>query len=447
MEKPAKLFGTNGIRGVPNEGLNSDLCLEMGRSIASFFDSGTIAIARDTRLSGDYIFSTVSAGLLSAGSSLVNVGVLPTPGLQMYCKTHKIPGVMITASHNPPQYNGIKVIEADGTEASRETEESLELLYYNRKFRVSDWKNLGVMSAEPEYYKSYVESMISSAGLNEKKIDLRIAFDAGNGASFLTTPLMLQRVGTTLTTLNCNPDGLFTSRNSEPKPENLKSLETLMKSGNFDIGIAHDGDADRCVFYDEKANFVEGNEILAIFAKYLCEKGDTVVTPISTSDALEEVCRLKGINLVRTKVGAPIVARTIIKEKASLGGEENGGIIFSKHQFCRDGGMTALLMISVMNKTGKRLSELTREIPKYFVMKRSVQRKTSWDAISKLLRGSDDILKTDETDGLKIWEKSGWVLIRPSGTEPIIRIYSNSRTLEDSEKLCKKYTELIGQLS
>ncbi|MCL4342688.1 MAG: phosphoglucosamine mutase [Candidatus Thermoplasmatota archaeon] len=445
MEKPGRLFGTNGIRGVPNEDLTSDLCIGMGRAIASHFNASRIAIARDTRQSGDYIFSLVSAGLLSGGSDLTNIGTLPTPGLQIYCKMHAIPGVMITASHNPPKYNGLKVIEPDGTEASRQTEEDLERLFHSGSPKKADWRSLGSITSEPEFYKTYVERVLDSAKMAGKNVKLKIAFDAGNGASYLTTPLLLQKTGAKLTTLNSNPDGLFTSRDSEPKPENLTALSSLMKSGEYDMGIAHDGDADRCVFYDEKGEFLDGNSILPILTKYYCKRGDTVVTPVSTSDSLEDVCRSNDIRLIRTKVGAPLVARTVIQEKAALGGEENGGIIYPRHQYCRDGAIAAMLIISIMNSTGKRLSDLLSEIPRYHVLKSSVQRKGKWEDIEARIRSIDGIQKIDETDGLKVWERTGWVLIRPSGTEPIIRVYSNAKDEEAGRKLLAKYLSIAAQ--
>lgn len=444
-EKQTRLFGTNGIRGVPNLDLTQDLCINIGLSISEVFrKNSTVAMARDTRKSGPFVFSLVSSGILSGGRNIVDIGILPTPALQLYCRDNKIPGVMITASHNPPQYNGIKVIDPDGTEASKETEMSIETVYRQGTYSRSEWHGTGTVWHEPDYYRTYADSVLGSAGLRNRHLKYNVVFDAGNGASYLTTPLMLQEAGVRLVTLNCNPDGRFSSRNSEPKPENLKDLRTVISAGGYDIGIAHDGDADRCVFFDENGNYADGNVILAIFARYLCHKGDTVVTPVSTSDALQDVCDEREIRLVRTVVGAPVVARTLRTVKGSLGGEENGGIIYPRHQYCRDGAMSAALMLSIMHDSEKSLSDLISEIPHYTTIKESVERKADWNVISSRLESASGIVKIDRTDGLKIFEKDGWALIRPSGTEPIIRIYTSSRISDVAERLLKKYRKIIA---
>lgn len=445
-QKQARMFGTNGIRGVPNHDLNQDLCINVGLSISKVFhEYDTIAMARDTRKSGPYIFSLVSSGILSGGRNIVDIGVLPTPALQLYCKDNGIPGVMITASHNPPQYNGIKVIDPDGTEASQDTEMKIERVYHEGTYLKSEWSGIGYVWREPDYYRMYIDRVMKSAGIERGSIKYNVVFDAGNGASYLTTPLLLQNVGTRLVTLNCNPDGRFSSRNSEPKPENLKDLSTLISGGSYDIAIAHDGDADRCIFFDEKGTYIDGNVVLAIFARYLCKRGDTVVTPVSTSDAVQDVCDEKGIKLIRTKVGAPIVARKLRAVNGNLGGEENGGIIYPRHQYCRDGAMTAALMISIMHSSGKSLSELVSEVPAYTTFKDSVKRTQEWNTISSLIIEAPGIVKVDETDGLKIFERDGWALIRPSGTEPIIRIYTSSRSRDAAERLLNKYKDIIAR--
>lgn len=448
QEGRRKLFGTNGIRGIPNEDLSVEFSQDMGKAIGSFFKPGVRAVARDTRLTGPMILNAVTSGMMACGSSIVDLGILPTPALQYYCKTRKIYGVMITASHNPPMFNGIKCIDKDGTELSQADEMKIEDTYYDRNFKTVGWQENGTYShdnsAKAAYEKAVIQKVNTSAIASR---ELRVAFDAGNGASYITTPEILLELNCKTVALNCNADGKFTSRESEPKPENLGNLITLMKSGEFDIGIAHDGDADRAVFIDEKGNFVDGDKSLALIVKHVIGKGDKVVTPVSSSDAMKELCENAGATLIQTRVGAPIVSRTMIREKATIGGEENGGVIYPNHQFCRDGAMTAALMLDILASSSKPLSELVGDLPDYFLARGSVRIKKPVNEILASIENSSDSKEIDRTDGLKISEGSNWVLIRPSGTEPIIRVYAQGRTVHESEKLANLYLDMIRKLN
>ncbi|WP_337860090.1 phosphoglucosamine mutase [Ferroplasma sp.] len=446
MKQP-QLFGTNGIRGIPNQDLTIELASGIGSAIGTFFNSPKIAIAKDTRISGDMFMQVVDSAVMSTGADVIYTGELPTPGLQYYCKVNKIPGIMITASHNPPQYNGIKAIASDGTEINEEMEVKIEEIYEKKAYKKAAWDKIGRYYYDSTAIDLYMDSIIDS--IDSKRImesHLKVAIDTGNGASYFTSPTILAKLNCHVVSLNANPDGKFSSRNSEPKPENLVDLISIMKTGKFDLGIAHDGDADRCVFIDENGNYIDGDKSLALIVKNTVNKGDIVVTPVSSSDALEEVCREKGAKLISTRVGAPIVARAMIENKASIGGEENGGIIYGKHQFCRDGAMTMALMLNLLAKENKTVSELLKGIPDYTMIKTSVPRKKEWDDIKKLLMEKYKGNKMDFTDGIKLYDANGWTLIRPSGTEKIIRIFSESINKKDAEQYNKKYVDFLNNL-
>lgn len=446
-EEIPRLFGTNGIRGVPNEDLTVEFSSDIGKAAAAFFDSPVIAIGRDTRITGDMITYAVVSGVLSTGTNVIDLGVLPTPALQYYCKVNELYGIVITASHNPPQFNGIKCVDKDGTELERTREEEIEKIYHYRKFKKASWENIGIYSRASGAIENYIKGVLSHVDVEKiKERKLRVAFDAGNGAAFFSTPSMLSALGCSITTLNANPDGKFTSRNSEPKPENLTDLINLMKMGKFDLGIAHDGDADRAVFIDETGKFIDGDKSLTLITKRAAKRGEKVVTPISSSDAIDEVCRELGSVLIRTKVGAPIVSRTMIKEKALIGGEENGGIIYGKHQYCRDGAMAAALVLDLMAKERKKVSNLLKEIPDYSIVKSQVHLKKKWEEIKPSVIDYVSGRKTDEMDGIKVIEKDGWALIRPSGTEPIVRVYGQSKDYEKAKKLNREFVELIEKI-
>ncbi|MHB8360900.1 MAG: phosphoglucosamine mutase [Thermoplasmataceae archaeon] len=445
-ENAPRLFGTNGIRGIPNDDLTPQFALEIGKAIGTFV-KGKIALAMDNRLSGPMLLNAVNAGILSTGSETVNVGILPTPGIQYYCKSRKIFGVMITASHNPPQFNGIKCIDPDGTELHRSKEIEIEKLYNKKEFSISSWENMGRSGVDDSAFELYINAVLERVNINAiRKRRFRVAFDAGNGAAYLTTPEILTRMRCTLTTLNANPDGLFTSRPSEPKPQNLKNLVALMKSGDFDIGIAHDGDADRVVFIDEQGNFIDGDTALALFSKEFLKKGDIVVTPVSSSNAIEIVAKDNGSKVVRTMVGAPIVSRAMIENGALIGGEENGGFIYGKHQYCRDGAMAVALMLDLLAREKKPLSEVVSRVPKFYIMRESTKYDGNWQEVSGKIKEHFKNWTFDYTDGIKAINGDDWVLIRPSGTEPIVRIFGQSENLERAYHLADDVKVLIMEL-
>ena len=447
VSKNTRYFGTNGIRGIPNRDLTMDFCLQMGKAIGTFHNTGIVAMARDTRISGNAVFSAVSSGILSTGMNIEDLGILPTPALQYYCKTFSVPGVMITASHNPPEFNGIKCIAKDGTELHWTDEERIEKIYEGGSFKSVDWRNIGTIRSVNTAVSLYVNGITEHvrADLIRKK-KFRVLFDAGSGASFETTPKLLESLGCSMVTLNCFPDGTFSGRHSEPKEENLHDMQNIMKNGSFDLGIAHDGDADRVVFFDENGNFIDGDQSFSLIVKSTVKEGDVVVTPVSSSDSMDEICREKGASLIRTKVGAPIVSRTMIEKKAKIGGEENGGVIYGEHQFCRDGAMTAALFLNLLAQGDEKASDLIKELPKYRIFRISVPISRPWKDISKKFSETVEGKRIDRTDGLKIYEDDSWVLVRPSGTEPIVRIFGESSSLDSARSIAVRYREIIENL-
>lgn len=442
-----RLFGTNGIRGFPNVDLTAEFCTNIGKSIGHYRSGSIIAMGRDTRSTGDFIFSSVLAGVLSTGSQVLDLGVLPTPAVQYYCKTKGIFGIVITASHNPPEFNGIKCISSDGTELERSEEEKIEEIYHKKSYREQDWENIGRSKALNEGMLHYIGGVLSQVDADAiRKKKYRVLVDTGNGAAFRSTPFLLENLKCRLVSLNANPDGRFSSRNSEPKPENLGNLTALMKTGNFDLGIAHDGDADRAVFIDEKGNFIDGDKTLALIVKSVARKGDRVVTPISSSDAIDEICNKNGAELIRTKVGAPIVSRAMIENNALIGGEENGGVIYGRHQFCRDGAMTVALVLEMMAKTGRRISDLIGDLPAYTIVKKHAPLKMGWSDLLEKISDHSAVDKADFTDGIKVIRRDGWILIRPSGTEPILRIYGQSKSEETAKKYADEFVNIVSGL-
>jgi phosphomannomutase/phosphoglucomutase len=262
--------------------------------------------------------------------------------------------------------------------------------------------------------------MIKERGFN-------VAVDTGCGAGSLVTPFMLSEVGCKVTTLNAQLDGTFPSRQPEPTEDVLTELSGAVVSLGADLGVAHDGDADRSVFIDEKGNFVNEDILLAIIVKHvLAKKAGVVVTPVSSSQRIVDVAEESNSNVVWTPVGSIYVARTMKKLNAVIGGEGNGGVIFPEHQYCRDGAMTVAKVLEIMAEKGKKISELADEIPTYFMNKTKIKCADIDSIMQTILSSASGNI--DTTDGAKIWYDDGWLLIRPSGTEPIVRIFAEART-------------------
>ncbi len=443
-----RLFGTNGIRGVVGREMTADLAVRVGQAIGTAFDGGTVALARDTRLSGPMLSRAVAAGLMSAGCEVVDLGVVPTPAAQFFVHAHGPlkGGVVITASHNPREFNGIKALDAHGMEMTREEEERIEALYFEGKARAVDWEHVGSLRTDGTAGDRYVAAILSRVDVEAiRKRKFTVVADPGNGAGCVTTPLLLRSLGCRVITLNGQADGAFPGRLPEPTSEHLGDLLRMVPQAHADLGVAHDGDADRAIFVDERGTFLYGDRSFALLARAeLRGRGGLVVTPVSTSSVLDDVVREAGGTVQRTRVGSPIVAHTMFASGAAFGGEENGGLIFPSHQFCRDGAMSVAKMLDCLAREGKPLSALVAALPQYSLHKEGVEvpvdkRQAVLDAIVALARGR----KVETLDGVKIHEADGWVLVRPSGTEPLFRVYAEARTPDRAKALAEEGLDLV----
>ncbi|MGD1004698.1 MAG: phosphoglucosamine mutase [Methanoregulaceae archaeon] len=443
-----RLFGTNGVRGVVGTEITPDLVYKIGAAFGSM-RSGRIAVGRDTRTSGETLLHALKAGLLGTGCNVVDCGILPTPALQFLIKEEFDGGAMITASHNPPEYNGVKIIESDGTEMGDEETIKLEQRIFDQTFSIKPWNEVGIETSASHLVERYIDAIVTQfpPDIGEGIV---VAVDPGSGPACRTTPEILKRMGCRVLTVNGVMDGTFPGRLPEPTPEGLAELSALVVSSGASFGIAHDGDADRSVFVDEKGHYIEENREFALVAKQFCtqQKG-FIVTPVSTSNLVEAIASSNHCEVVYTKVGSIYVARTMLalihdKKKVVLGGEGNGGLIFPNHQFCRDGGMTAAVMVSIVAKNNKNLSSLVKSLPKRYMIKEKVKTKKASVIMKELKRA---LMKEhlDETDGLKITRGSSWALIRASGTEPLLRIIVESENKTDTGKFFNEIWGLIAE--
>jgi len=450
MEK--RLFGTNGIRGTTNKEMTPEFALNIAHAIGTFFKKGKILLGYDGRTSSPMLMKAVTAGLTATGCSVWNGGMAPTPAIQYAVKHHKMNGgVIITASHNPPQYNGIKVIARDGVELPRKEEVKIEKIFFSRKFKLAEWNALGEVYSAPNVIETYIEAVKKHADISAiQRKQYKIVVDAGNGVGSLTLPRLLREIGCQVLTVNANIDGTFPGRLPEPRPENLGELASVVKTVNADFGVALDGDADRAIFVDEKGTVHWGDRSFALIEKHFLMENpkETIVTPVSSSQLIKDVADEYNGKVVWTKVGSITVARTMMKVNAKLGGEENGGVFYAPHQPVRDSAMTTVLILNIMAQTNKKLSELLATLPTYYIEKCKVE--CPHELKQKLLTRLVEQLTNqnmDTIDGVKIWfgDKSS-ILIRPSGTEPIYRLYAEAKTKRKALALIEKYSKLLREI-
>jgi phosphomannomutase/phosphoglucomutase len=447
-----KLFGTNGIRGTVNKELTPEIAIKVSQAIGTFFNKKNLLVGHDARTSGPMFAKAVIAGLTATGCNVFFAGMASTPALQYAVKNHCMGGgVIITASHNPPEYNGIKVIWNDGIEISHEQETEIENIYFENKPAFAEWNKLGTKQELTVVNGEYVEAIkkhVKVPEIAEKKY--HVVVDAANSVGGLATPQLLRELGCKVTTINANVDGTFPGRMPEPRPENLQEIAATVKAVGADLGVAFDGDADRSIFVDENGEIYWGDKTFAVVEKqFLLENPNAkIVTPVSSSTLIKDVAEAYKGEIVWTKVGSVTVSQTMKEVKARLGGEENGGVFYGPHQAVRDGAMTTALILGIMAKTGKKLSALVAEQPQYFIEKGKVACvEEKKEKVHKKLLEQVKGENVSTIDGVKIWfEDKSAILVRPSGTEPTYRLYAEAKTQEKALKLIEDYSVTLEKI-
>jgi phosphomannomutase/phosphoglucomutase len=439
-----KFFGTNGIRGIFDEDLTLEFVHDMTLAIATYFKEGPILIGYDGRDSSPALAKVVCATLNFAGLDCNNAGLVPTPCLEYAVKTLGYAGgIMITASHNPPQYNGIKPVAGDGVEIPRGDELVIEDIYLEKKW-IKNPTRWGKTETEDRANQTYVDGIISqvdSSNIRSKKFS--VVLDLGNGTQAMSAPTMCKDLGCNTFLINENIDGKFPGRGSEPTPENLSALSDAVRKNNADLGIAFDGDGDRSIFCDNNGDVLTGDKSALVLANHILKKNphSLVVTCMNSGSDIEVVASKYDSQVIRTKVGSVEVSRKMVPTDALIGFEENGGFMFGRHNSVRDGCMALALMLELLAESGRRLNEETSYLPPSFTTKDKIpcSREGSVKLITKLKEEYPD---SDTTDGIKIIiDKKNWVMIRPSGTEPIIRIYAEAESQQKLDSLMSKFTK------
>jgi phosphoglucosamine mutase len=431
-----RLFGSSGIRGIANLDVTPELALNVGKAAGKGCPGAVIA--RDPRVAGMMIEEAFSSGLMSAGCDVTRLGMVPTPTLAYAARNYSL-GVMITASHNPAEYVGMKLCNPDGMAFDSQQQEGIEEAVGSSGYLLAKWDGMGELSIYGNAVEDHMKAIMEHAGELQ---GLRVVVDCGNGAASVITPILLQRIGCRVLALNCNPDGHFRARNPEPKEENLGLLMQMVKKWNADIGIAHDGDADRMMAVDDNGRFVGGDQLLAIFAAH--EVADSIVVPVDTSMIVDDA--LPGTHIIRSRVGDVYVAETMKKVEAAFGGEPSGSWIFPRVSFCPDGIYAAVRLIEIIGT--RRLSEMVDELPVYQIRRIGIacpdQRKGG--AMAEITGELSSIGEVSTIDGIRVATRNGWVLVRPSGTEPKIRVTAEARLGVDELflKTCRTVESAVG---
>ncbi len=443
------LFGTSGIRGVVNEDINPELFLNLSKSIAmELGDRGEIIIGRDARPSGKLFEDALIGGFLSAGFDVEIVGTVPTPVLAFsVSELNADAGIMITASHNPPQYNGFKLFNSKGMAISPKKEKEIENKYLNKDFKASKWKNIGKLK-----YKDVLENyLVKIAGKVSLKRKYKVIIDCANGPTSKTTPSLLEKLGCEVATINSDLDGKSPSRPPEPTEENIQDLIGLVKTTNADLGIAHDGDGDRIAVVDENGQFVDQDKLLALIGSYYVKKfRGGIVCTVDTSKIVEEQISKIGGRVVKTEVGDVPVVQEMSSQNFKFGGEPSGTLIHGDFNMCPDGTSAAIKILEVLDNRKEKFSELINSIPNYTTKRTKIpcREEDKQDKINRVRKRLnytfEGIKEIINVDGVRIeFENGDWILIRPSGTEPYIRITAESSEEKEAEILLEKGKNIV----
>ncbi|WP_456435035.1 phosphoglucosamine mutase [Methanopyrus sp.] len=448
-----KLFGTFGVRGIVGEDLTEDVARRLGLAFGTYLGGDAeVLVGGDTRTSTDTLKDALISGLTAAGCDVIDIGVAPTPAVQYLTDAEGFDaGAVVTASHNPPEFNGIKLLGSDGCGLSREDEQKIKEIYFEENPDRVPWDRVGNRVSAPDLLLNFEEAVLDYVG-DFNGEGLRVVVDAANGAASLVTPRLLSELDVEVISVNAHPDGRFPGREPEPSEENLRTTMSMVRAAGADFGLAHDGDADRLILITGDGEFVPGDYSLAIVAAWALDmgKGSQVITPVSSSMCVQKVVEDRRGEVIWTKVGEPVVVDELKRaEDPALGGEENGGIIYPDFHLSRNGIITALLICKLVAEVGS-LDDLLAEVPKYHLHKTGVE--CPDDLKPKVMERVESLVEEEELediltiDGVKLFYEDGWVLVRPSGTEPLIRVFGEARDRETAVRRVEHWKERVEDI-
>ena len=429
------LFGSSGIRGVVNEMMTPELALKAGRALGLTYKR--VVVGHDPRTSSAMVENALVAGLLSSGARVTRVGLVSTPTLAYAARRFDC-GVMVTASHNPPEYNGLKFWNPDGMAFSLQQQGELERLIYSDIKGVS-WASMAQETTANDAIFDHIAVILK----NVKPCSLKVVVDCGCGSASTITPYVLREMGCRVIALNSQPDGFFPARDPEPIDENLAQLKETVRATGADLGIAHDGDADRMMAVDETGRLVTGDELLAYFCRY--EVRGSVACPVDASMAVDRCGN--DVKVYRTRIGDAFVSEQVRAVSADFGGETSGTWIFPRISYCPDGIYAAAKIAELVSLNGS-LSKAVAALPRYPLRRGGLKFK-DLNCKAAIMGGVKAAIEAERyeslntLDGLRVQYDDGWILIRPSGTEPKIRITAEAVDAQAAEKLYARAESIV----
>lgn len=443
----ARLFGTDGVRGEANVTLLPEMAYRLGRAATIYFgkeseEQPLIIIGRDTRISGEMFESALTAGICSAGGRAMLAGIIPTPAIAYLARKHKAKaGIVISASHNPFHDNGIKFFGGDGYKLPDAVEDELEAIVHQLEtddnYPRPTAEHIGHIEYRTDLLNQYMEFVLSTC--KERFDGVKVVLDCANGAAYEAMPKILRRLGANVKVIHALPNG--TNINDGCGSTHLESLQKTVLENGADFGIAHDGDADRCLCVDEKGQVIDGDHILVMCAMDMMKEGklpyNTVVTTVMANIGFHQAIKKAGGRAEITKVGDRYVLENMLKNGYKIGGEQSGHIIFTDYSTTGDGLITALQVLSSLKRSGRKASDLTALMTTYpqLLVNVKVATKEGWE--------TNEAIKEAIAEGDKELGENGRILVRPSGTEPLIRVMAEGPDQAQLDRICHAIADVV----
>ncbi len=444
-----RLFGTDGARGIANKELTVELAMNIGRAAAMVLISDevehpTVLIGRDSRISGQMLEGALIAGLCSVGANVEILGIVPTPAVAyLVGKYNADAGIMISASHNPYEFNGIKIFSSQGTKLPDELENKIEEIVLDNvvPYTLASDENIGKVTYLDRAVDDYVDHLVKS--INTDLSGMNIALDCSNGSSTRTAEKVFTKLGANVHMLFDNPDGI--NINDNCGSTHIENLQSYVREHKLDCGLAFDGDADRCLAVDENGDLVDGDYLIAIVAKDMKDRGvlkkDAVVGTVMTNMGFNKFCKANGMTFISTKVGDRYVLEAMMRDGYNIGGEQSGHIILLDYATTGDGELSGAMILSIMKRTGKPLSELAT------IMQRMPQvlLNVKVSAEGKLAFNDDDEIKAEIKRVGDILGDTGRILVRVSGTEPLVRVMLEGEDHNQIQRLAEQTAQVVRE--
>ena len=444
------MAGVSGIRGIVGESLTPDTVLRYAAAFGTICKSGKVVLGRDSRASGEMLRSAALSGLLSTGCQVIDLGICATPTVEIAVKELKANGgVVITASHNPIQWNALKFVGRDGIFLTAKEIKRILDRAKSDKIKHRRWDRLGKFVFHESWNRRHIQKILQLSYINPRKIkqrNFRVVLDCCNGAGGVISPHLLKALGCEVIELNCRPDGNFV-HDPEPVPQNLTSLCNLVKRRKAHIGFANDPDVDRLAIVSEKGIPLGEEATLALVTRFMLSKkpNSKVAANISTSRMIDDIAKEFNSKVYRTKVGEAHVARQLMKVKGIIGGEGNGGIIFPKLHYGRDALVGMALILQYLTESRKTISQLFSELPRYFMVKRKAKLTGNFEKNLAKLKGKYPGGKISTLDGMRIDFLDSWLHIRKSNTEPLVRVIAEAKSKSEASRLASEALNIMNK--